>query len=706
MKKGIRRVITLALAMLMLLSLGTTALAANGSYSTDAISPLAYGDYTVTVSDPDGLVPGNLNLGTTKYNWMQPTTITLPITDEVSWECKSGNQSIQGTVNTNRKTITFSIPMYNTNNWTITAVKSDYPPSTPNNEKMVVWVDTMTFTPGSNRGSSDHANYSKKIASVTLGGKAVQNSDSGSTNGQPRTGDSLYSFFGGDKNGTRKLEITPQEGYYVNKMVIVCYWQNGQHQDPYYACNVWQQNGQFTQSFDNVSSGGSVSVDLKQDYFTRHYADGWGYYILVEVLPIPTPLYVEYSYGNIDFLGDRPTDSPFNSPSTWTTADSRNVYGTGLLYQGNSVLTANTQFAYQYPDSDSTQVNNWKHYANTVTSAALNEATNAGYYFAGWSAEYLLDYNVQQPGTNGNNYNLNLSNHYANGNFAQSEQVALSTNVRLTAQWKPVTLNVKKTVMGLPTDYKESQTYTFEVQKQGSNGTWEKFKDVTLTVNGNGSVTSESLKDVIILPGTYQLVETAPEPIEIGTTQYNSTFTSNPITITATDILAGTVAFTLEGTNTYTDKPLTTEVNVTKIITGNMGDVNKSFTISVTFDQEIGADNAYTLSADKKIATFTLGNNGSVTIKDVPIGAKIKNISESNAEGYQALINEEEVSVFLNSNQVEVGEDGLSFTIENKKEVIIDTGIFLDSLPYVLILAVVAVGAVVFLRKRRARDED
>ena len=59
--------------------------------------------------------------------------------------------------------------------------------------------------------------------------------------------------------------------------------------------------------------------------------------------------------------------------------------------------------------------------------------------------------------------------------------------------------------------------------------------------------------------------------------------------------------------------------------------------------------------------------------------------------------------------------NGISFTmpsqdvtvvINNDKTVTVDTGVLLDTLPYILILGVVAVGAILLIKKRRNRDDD
>ena len=50
-------------------------------------------------------------------------------------------------------------------------------------------------------------------------------------------------------------------------------------------------------------------------------------------------------------------------------------------------------------------------------------------------------------------------------------------------------------------------------------------------------------------------------------------------------------------------------------------------------------------------------------------------------------------------------EDG-KLVINNDKTVQIDAGISLETVPYILILAVVVVGAVLLIKRRRNRDDD
>ena len=47
-----------------------------------------------------------------------------------------------------------------------------------------------------------------------------------------------------------------------------------------------------------------------------------------------------------------------------------------------------------------------------------------------------------------------------------------------------------------------------------------------------------------------------------------------------------------------------------------------------------------------------------------------------------------------------------SVVFTNHKDMDIDTGVILDTLPYILILAVVVIGGVVLLKSRKRRRED
>lgn len=150
------------------------------------------------------------------------------------------------------------------------------------------------------------------------------------------------------------------------------------------------------------------------------------------------------------------------------------------------------------------------------------------------------------------------------------------------------------------------------------------------------------------------------------------------------------------------------DVTIEKQVTGNMGDRTKAFGFEVTSTEPIGAptEGEYKLSTDGMTATFSLTNGVSVILHDVPIGATLT-ITETDASGYTMYINGTPVERDTYTGTYIVSGEGVqTITVKNEKEAIPDTGIVTDSLPYIVILAcVVAIGAVVIVRRRGRRDE-
>lgn len=149
----------------------------------------------------------------------------------------------------------------------------------------------------------------------------------------------------------------------------------------------------------------------------------------------------------------------------------------------------------------------------------------------------------------------------------------------------------------------------------------------------------------------------------------------------------------------------TTTVTVKKVVEGNFGDKNREFSF-----------HAYWYGTEKKNFEFSLKNGERNDITNIPIGTTLYvKETDSDLTGYVTTVevwNGESVSsanLTPDTNgyytfEVQAG-DMIVFT--NRKDVIPDTGVILDSLPYVLILAVVALGAAgVVIRRRRSREDD
>ncbi len=141
-------------------------------------------------------------------------------------------------------------------------------------------------------------------------------------------------------------------------------------------------------------------------------------------------------------------------------------------------------------------------------------------------------------------------------------------------------------------------------------------------------------------------------------------------------------------------------VTIEKKVTGNLGDHTKQFAFEVKSSLQMEEGANYDLLDGGKTATFSLAHNQSVILR-VPVGAKLK-IKEE-AVGYKITIRKPDNTELSGDYEV-LNEDTQKITVTNHKDVVIDTGIVLDALPYVVLLGIVAVGAVLLLGRRRRRE--
>ena len=172
-------------------------------------------------------------------------------------------------------------------------------------------------------------------------------------------------------------------------------------------------------------------------------------------------------------------------------------------------------------------------------------------------------------------------------------------------------------------------------------------------------------------------------------------------------------------------------LSVTKTVTGNMGDRNREFDVTVTFTApagtEIHAPIAISTSAgitgnptEAVINAAKTGATASVKVKDgttvvfsnIPKGVTYQ-VTETQADGYHTpKYNGTESaggkSGTITDTAAGAGTVGMtqSVEIENKRETTIDTGIFLSDLPYVLVLAGIAAAALLFFAGKKRRDRE
>lgn len=205
-------------------------------------------------------------------------------------------------------------------------------------------------------------------------------------------------------------------------------------------------------------------------------------------------------------------------------------------------------------------------------------------------------------------------------------------------------------------------------------------------------------------------------------------------------------------------KKVTSNVTITKQVTGLLGDTNKGFEFRVNITQN-GVD-CTGVTATKKtemgtekvsnLTNFTLKHGETVTLENVPIGATITVTEETPGAHYKVSANGHdgeqsgsgpvtftyvavantptttandtgEAALMLLSMEEDTAVDAdgdpvayaagtkvtnNAITVINRCDLMPDTGVLLDTLPYIVILAVVAGGvALLMLRKHRKEDD-
>ncbi|MBS1318155.1 MAG: hypothetical protein HP042_06925 [Lachnospiraceae bacterium] len=175
--------------------------------------------------------------------------------------------------------------------------------------------------------------------------------------------------------------------------------------------------------------------------------------------------------------------------------------------------------------------------------------------------------------------------------------------------------------------------------------------------------------------------------------------------------------------NTYQSGNL----KITKTVTGNMGDKNKVFDVKVTLTVEAGktvnapvtittTDAALTnpskiatgaWSGNKAEVTLHVKDGTTVELKNLPVGVSYA-VAEDAYRDYTTSYTQNgngitgaPASTAVRGNAID------TVTITNHKDTAIDTGVIVSNLPYILILAAVAGGLVLFAAGKKHRaDED
>ena len=163
-----------------------------------------------------------------------------------------------------------------------------------------------------------------------------------------------------------------------------------------------------------------------------------------------------------------------------------------------------------------------------------------------------------------------------------------------------------------------------------------------------------------------------------------------------TNLFSGTVTVRVTNVRKIVD------VTIEKKVTGNLGDHTKKFSFTVTSTEPMNpprTEGEYILSKNNKTATFSLAHGNRVTLR-VPVGAELT--IKEDVTDYESTITVGNDK--LTEPYTVKDEEKQQITVTNHKNVVIDTGIVLDALPYVVLLGIVAVGAILLLRRSRRRE--
>lgn len=250
-----------------------------------------------------------------------------------------------------------------------------------------------------------------------------------------------------------------------------------------------------------------------------------------------------------------------------------------------------------------------------------------------------------------------------------------TTNVSVTKAWsdndnaygtRPESITVNLTANGAVV---ANQLATIEPAADGTwSHTWQSLPTHALVMAADGS--------------------SSVEPIEYGVVE------SDVPGYTATITGDATNGFTV--TNTLKEHALT----VQKTVSGNMGDQAKEFAFVTTIARK---ENNADLHHSETVS-YTVPYGAAVAVTENPDGYTYSLVSATymDAESKDVSLTKTDET---NGISFTMPDGDVTVVINNDKTAEVDTGILLDSLPYVLILAVVGAALVLwFVRKRRTDD--
>lgn len=230
-----------------------------------------------------------------------------------------------------------------------------------------------------------------------------------------------------------------------------------------------------------------------------------------------------------------------------------------------------------------------------------------------------------------------------------------------------------------------------------------------------------------------------PETKKVGriTYQFDGWYTNEACTGNKFDFENGTITKDTIFYAKYVPISEETDVTITKQVTGLLGDTNKEFAFSATVtnggDDITSQIDAVDENGSKVVlSSFKLKHNQKITLKDVPVGATVTvteiapgahyKVTATGYTGEQDGSNNVSFTYIAvkSADAVETASetgaetamavvtavDADDIVVTNHCTLFPDTGVLLDTLPYLVILAVVAGGGILLMLRKHRKEDD
>ena len=369
---------------------------------------------------------------------------------------------------------------------------------------------------------------------------------------------------------------------------------------------------------------------------------------------------------------------------------------------------------------------------------------DAPYYTIEWYRVVVSDgANTGKNGADGTWDTDDQKNKYTNGDYASPIKPVYGNQYHLDGVLQfhdEVHINVSYKVQ-------DAGTIGFNLQADYS-AVYKTEKDKAISLKTARRPDKDSLNG-----STWVSTPLYPATKKVGriTYQFDGWYTNEACTGNKFDFENGTITKDTIFYAKYVPISEETDVTITKQVTGLLGDTNKEFAFNVSITQNGAACTGVTAKKGDQtvsLSSFTLKHNETVTLENVPIGATITvteaapgkhyTVSATGQSGerdgssdvtftYAAAANtstasdadEADLMLLSMDEDTTVDADAVALadatdktvtnnaiTVTNHATLKPDTGVLLDTLPYIVILAVVAGGvALLMLRKHRKEDD-